>query len=390
MKRFVALLSALLMMLLTSGCWDNSELDEYGYVQAVGLDRKADGLFQVTTLFYQPVSRIDPSGDGAKLAQKGLTIVTSGETIMEAIRDIPNEFGRKAKFDHMRVIVFGEKLAQTENIREALDFFSRDHEPRGTVLPMVAKGEAGEYLSLQPFIEQTMGQQFKKMEQNGAHYSADTSDIPLYEFAIKLKSPSKTADLPYVHLGPSGERAVVSGVALIRDGKLAAILDDSETEALMLLTGRYVSGVIEFPCLRNGKDDAEGKDSFEVVSTESRVSQAVQGEKLSVRAQVLIEGTVGELRCSHLKTKQDVVRFEQKLKEKVEAQLVQAIGQFRRREVDALGIANQVYRKKPRLWKQLEPEWEKRWAQSEFQVGVTVRVLSTGMNVGTPFGTKEK
>ncbi|MEK8127185.1 Ger(x)C family spore germination protein [Paenibacillus filicis] len=389
MKRLASLLVVWLMLGLTTGCWDNNELDEYGYVQAVSIDRSADGLILVTTHFYNPSSKTE-MGEGAKSPQKGINIQTTGKTFFEAVRDIPTEFGRKAKWDHMRVILLGETLARTENIREVLDFFSRDHEPRGTVLPMIAEKTAGDFLSIKPFIEQTIGQQYKKMETNGSLYSADSSDIPLYELAIQLKSPSKTAALPYLHKHYSQNKAMVSGVALIQDGKMTGLLNEPDTEALMMLTGRYNSGILEFPCLNNTEKEKSNKESFEVLTFHSKVTPTVKEDTVSVSAQVEMEGTVGELRCSQLKSKQDIERFEKSIQDKVKQQIEHAIATFKRQEADPIGIGNQIYRNDPKLWKRLEPTWKKRLAQSQFQVTVTIRVLSTGMNVGTPFGIKEK
>lgn len=390
MKPLVSIIAVSLTLSFLTGCWDNNELDEYGYVQAVAIDRGSDGLIQVTTHFYKPSNMNEQVGGNTNPTQKGINILSSGETVMEAIRDIPTELGRKAKWDHMRVILLGEKLARKENIREVLDFFSRDHEPRGTVLPMVAEESAGPFLDVQPFIEQTIGQQYKKMETTGSRYSADTSDIPLYDFAIKLKGPSKTAELPYLHRSGTPQKAIVTGIALIRDGTLVDILDDSDTEAFLMMTGRYTSGVIEFPCLENGKEKTNAKESFEVVKLIGSTIPEVTGDQVSVRVKIRIEGTVGELRCSLLKTKEDIARFERTIDDKVERQLRHAIERFKTNEVDAIDIASRIYRNNPRLWKRLKPDWEKRLARSDFRISVETRVLSTSMNVGTPFGTKEK
>lgn len=389
MKPFYSILVSLVILGLTAGCWDNNELDEYGYVQAVAIDRTKDDLVQLTTLFYNPSSKMETGASG-KSAEKGINIQTSGETIFEAIRDITKKFGRKPKWDHMRVILIGEDLAKTQNIREVLDFFSRDHEPRGTVLPLLAQGSAGDFLKIQPFIEQTIGQQFKKMETSGSLYSAKTSSIPLYELAIQLKSPSKTSAISYIHKNNSQNKAEVSGVAFFKDGKLVDILDETDTEAFMMLTDKYISGILEFPCINSAKDQVQNKESFEVLSFNSKVTPKVEDDVVSIGVNIRIEGTVGELRCSLLKTKEDVERFEHTITDMIKKQLQHAISIFKRQELDAIGIGNQIYRKNPKLWKHLEPTWNKRLAQSQFQIDVDVEVLSTGMNVGTPFGTKEK
>lgn len=389
MKPFYSILVSLVILGLTAGCWDNNELDEYGYVQAVAIDRTKDDLIQLTTLFYNPSNQMDMSTTG-KNEDKGINIQTSGETIFEAIRDITKKFGRKPKWDHMRVILIGEQLAKTQNIREVLDFFSRDHEPRGTVLPLLAQGSAGDFLKIQPFIEQTVGQQFKKMETSGALYSAKTSSIPLYELAIQLKSPSKTSAIPYIHKSNAQNKAEVSGVALIKDGKLVDILEETDTESFIMLTDKYISGTLEFPCINNAKDQVQSKESFEVLAFNSKVTPTVKEDVMSIGVKIRIEGTVGELRCSLLKTKEDVGRFELAIGNQVKQQLLHAIATFKQHELDAMGIGNQIYRNNPKLWKRLEPTWNQKLAQSRFHIDVDVEVLSTGLNVGTPFGTKEK
>ncbi|BBI34066.1 Ger(x)C family spore germination protein [Cohnella abietis] len=388
MKAILSTFVSLLILILTTGCWDNSELDEYGFVQAVAIDLAEDNLIHLTTHFYNPSSKME-MGE-AKAGQKGINITTIGETIFEATRDIPTKFGRKAKWDHMRVILLGEKLAKTQNIGEVLDYFSRDHEPRGTILPLVTQGTASEFLEIKPFIEQTIGQQYKKMETNGAVYSGKTSNVPLYELAIGLKSPSKIAAIPYVHKGDSKDEAMVSGIAIIKNGKLAEILKDKDPEAFMVLTNKYQSGIINFNCIGSTEGQTQIQESFEVLSLDSNKTVKVEGNEVTVRIKVHIEGTVGELRCSVLKTKEDVQRFQNKVSERSEEGLQHAITLFKQRKLDAIGVGNQIYRQNPKLWKKLEQNWDKIFAQSRFEVEVEVKVLSVGLSVGTPFGLKEK
>lgn len=154
----------------------------------------------------------------------------------------------------MRVILIGEQLARNVNIREVLDFFSRDQEPRGTVLPLIAEQAAAPFLDVSPFIEQTIGQQYKRMETSGALYAAKTSKIPLYELAIQMCSPSNTSVLPYLHKTSVDNKAIISGLALIQDGKMVELLKEKDTEAFMMLMDRYIYGALEFPCTNENEN----------------------------------------------------------------------------------------------------------------------------------------
>ncbi|MBD2847586.1 Ger(x)C family spore germination protein [Paenibacillus sp. IB182496] len=382
-------LLAMLGMSAMTGCWDNNEPDTFGYVQAVAIDGLGEGRVKVTTHFYNPSSPMG-SMEEADASQQGLNIQTSGDTIFEAVRDIPLYFGRKAKWDHMRVILVSEELLRRQNIGEIFDYFSRDHEPRGTVIPIVTQGEAAPYLQIKPFIEQTIGQQFKKMTKNGAEYASKTSKIPLYDLAIQMKSASRVSELPYIQ--PLGKRAVVAGTAMLRSGKLTTVLGGKDTEGLLMLTNRYKRGSIEFPCTENAvtADQLQRQESFEVQEYKAKVTPYLQEDRVVVKVDIRLRGSVGELRCSSLRALQEVDAYQASIADQIKQRLQTVVGMLQRERLDSLGIGNRIYRRHPALWSKWEDDWERRFAEAEFEIAVHVDVLDTGLNIGFPFGQEEE
>ncbi|GAA3405950.1 Ger(x)C family spore germination protein [Paenibacillus hodogayensis] len=375
-------LSGLLLLVLT-GCWDKAELTEFGYVQAVAIDRNASGKFELTTLFYVPSA----GSETQKPTRKGITIKTQGDTIFDALRDISSQFGRKAKWDHMRIILLGEQLLRKQSAGEVLDFFSRDHEPRATVLMLVAEGQAGEYLTVKPFIEYTIGQQLRKMEKIAAKYSANTSRVPLFDLAIQLKSETGIATVPFAQLEKAAKTVTLAGVAVLKEGKVGFILTPAETQSLLMLTNQYEEGILEFPC--PGKPDSPtDKESFEVFSLDTSVNPVIQHNEAAVDVRIKIKGSVGELRCSALMSREEGEQFEERIAKQVERDLQKTIARLQKEKTDALGIGNRIFRTNPALWKRWKPAWPDHFAAIRFHVAVEVRVLNTGMNIGTPFGKK--
>lgn len=217
-RRLLGLYLAAMILLLT-GCWDKSELIEYGYVQAAAIDYVKEGELQLTTLFYRPGSSSEASGAEAT-SGKSFNIVTHGSTPLQAIEEIPIYFGRRAKWDHMRVLLIGEKLARKENIGEILDFFSRDHEPRGNIYILVTKGKADRYLNVKPFIEYTVAQQIRQMALVSHEYSAKSIHTPLLDLALQLGSQTGDAIIPYLIMDEESKQASVQGMGLLKNGKL--------------------------------------------------------------------------------------------------------------------------------------------------------------------------
>lgn len=76
-------------LLLLLGCWDKAELTEFGYVQAVAIDRAERGRIELTPLFYDPVGGGDTGGGGEKKTGGGISFAIKSDTVFNAVRDIP-------------------------------------------------------------------------------------------------------------------------------------------------------------------------------------------------------------------------------------------------------------------------------------------------------------
>ncbi|MNB81073.1 Spore germination protein B3 precursor [compost metagenome] len=390
MRRWIAVTLSIPLVLLTSGCWDKTELTEFGYVQAVALDKGEQGKIALTTHFYNPSSGEGTGGDSKKTPAKGISIRTEANTVFEAIRDIPIRYGRKAKWDHIRVILIGEELAKEEDIREVLDFFSRDQEPRPTVPVMIAGGNAGDLFKIKPFIESTIGQQLQELLKAGAKYTAKTSKIPFFDLALQFMGETDVENLPYVKGTGSSRVITASGVALLKNGKLARIVSPADTESLMMLLNKYENGIIEFPCPESSEEDKRRMESFEVMSLKTKIKTDTKRERAVIHISTRIGGSPGELTCTTIKTEKDEERLEDHIQKCVESRLQKVIAAFQEQKMDVIGAGDQIYRKNPRLWKRWKPTWDKRFAESEVDIHVDVNITDEGMKSTTPFGKKEK
>ncbi|MBP1964568.1 Ger(x)C family spore germination protein [Paenibacillus aceris] len=375
----------LLLLFVLPGCWDKAELTEYAFVQAVAIDQSESMEFELTIHSYNPSSGAEVSG-AIKQVKKGINIKTKADTIFEAVRDIPIHLGRKAKWDHMRVILISDKVARNQNVGEILDFFSRDHEPRSSVLLLISEGNAGDYLEIKPFIENTIGQQLRKIEESATKFSAKTSTVPLLDLAIQMQSETGTAMVPYIHKDNPPNYVSVAGIALLKKGKMVSgIVTPFDTQRLLMLMNKYESGILEIPCPADSSEKKKLKESIEVNTLDTKVTPIIKGKEVTVSVVTKIKGSVSELHCSVLKSKEDDKRFEDRIKKMVEHDIQRTITILQKDKMDIIGVGNKIFRKNPVLWKKLKPTWEERFAEMKFNVDVEITVLNTGLNAGTPF-----
>ncbi|MCM3629082.1 Ger(x)C family spore germination protein [Paenibacillus glycanilyticus] len=378
----------LLCLFLLTGCWDKSELVEFGYVQAVAFDKTKAGKLKLTTLFFKPTGGSEGSEAGKQSGPRSFTIQSEAYTVFEAIRDISLHFGRKAKWDHMRVILINEKVLQQRDIGDIMDFFARDHEPRGTALVLATKGEAADYLKVKPIIESTLGEQLRSLEIAATRYSAKSIHSSLLDLSIQLHSEVGIALLPYIQLSKKTEELSASGISIIKGGKQVSSLSPTKVQQLLMLTNQFKEGSIEIPC---GKGNDKVKDGLEVLSAKTKTATFIQKDSLTVKFNTKITGTVSEMHCSSIVTREDESAFKERIRKAVEQEFLDLIDELQTKRLDAIGIGNKIFAKHPAVWKRWRENWDERFDLATFECHVEIQLLHTGVNVGKPYSEyKEK
>ncbi|KRF03763.1 hypothetical protein ASG89_03110 [Paenibacillus sp. Soil766] len=379
----VTTLSGLLLFSLT-GCWNKAELIEFAFVQAVSVDLSDNGKIRLTTLFYKPSgSSALSKGTGTK---SSFTIKTEGENVFDAIRDITIHLGRKAKWDHMRAILVSDKVLETQDLGIILDFFRRDHEPRPTNLLLVTKGNAGEYLKLEPFIEYTLGQQLRSMDEGSSRFAAKSMNQNILKVMIQMKSETGVTTIPYLYLdNKRGNVPNIAGVVIIHKQKLAETIPPSELKAFLLLTHQYKTGIITSTC---EGDDGDGspalQESFEVSQGSTKITTSLTNNAVNVNVTTKLIGAAGELSCSSVKTAEEEQAYQTRLNNQVKKEILTFLQHLQAKKLDAIGIGNMVYAKNPRLWQAWKDDWDDRFADVQFHIHVDVTVTNSGMSGGDP------
>jgi spore germination protein KC len=113
-------------IIILSGCWGKSELQDIAIVSGVGIDRDDNNQIIVTTQTIKPekIKENDP--------QPYLVRESSGETVFEAVRDFIITAGKQQLWQHIEIFVIGMPTAEN-GVTEIIDFLYRDHEPRSSM-----------------------------------------------------------------------------------------------------------------------------------------------------------------------------------------------------------------------------------------------------------------
>jgi spore germination protein KC len=378
-KLIVLTLSGLFLFSLT-GCWNKAELIEYSFVQAVAIDLSNKGRVELTTLFYKP------SGAGGmmkpNMPKSSFTIKTEGVNVFDAIRDITLHLGRKAKWDHMRVILVSDEVVRKMDLGVVLDLFRRDHEPRPTNALLITKGRSDKFLQLKPFIEYTIGQQLHSADEGSYTFTGKTLKATMLETHIQMKSETGIAKVPYLTLDKvHGNIPSVAGLALIEKGKLVEILPPKEIKAFLMLNRKFKGSIITSVCEGNANAMNE---SFEISQENTNLQTSLKNSEITVNVTTKLKGAVGELSCSTLSTEEEEQAFKERIIQQVKKELLTVIHHLQASKLDAIGIGDKVFAKNPRLWFGWKEDWGNRFADIHFNIHVEVTVTNTGMSGSKP------
>ncbi|KRE64490.1 Ger(x)C family spore germination protein [Paenibacillus sp. Soil750] len=385
MKRQIWILCiSLSALFVLTGCWDRAELPEKGFVMGIAVDKTENGKILLTTQIFRPTQGI--SMVGGKSTESAYTNVTTVDaTLPRAIRDIPINLGRKTQWSHTRLIIIGEELAREQEIFSLLEFFYRDHEPRLTVSIMIAQGRADKYLNMKPLIENTISQQLVQSEKSSASSSSKTVKTNLLKLGLQMKSEVGNAMVPYLYLSQNGKTVTnIAGAAMLRKGKFTGKIEPSDVEMLQMFLNKYESGMIDIPC-QNPSKPQQNLENIEVLSLKSKWQPTVMNEdSLKVHVKVNAEIAIMELNCSKVEKVDEEKEFARRVEETIKQRLEGTIEWLKKNKFDAIGLGDKIYQKNPHLWKEWKPTWDDRFANTEFDIAVDVKILNSGTSIGKP------
>ncbi|NLJ30653.1 MAG: Ger(x)C family spore germination protein [Clostridiales bacterium] len=389
-KAIASLLLCVFCMMLFTGCWDSTELNERGIAEAIGLDQNdKTGEINITVQVVR-VGALKTDGATEKSPIENMT--ASGKTVFEAIRNVCTQSDRKAYFAHTKVIVVGERLARA-GIGDIVDVFMRNHEGRPLCWVMVGRNATAEkLLGVEHGLEEIQGAYLNNMIQK-CTMTSKTSASTLLDLAKILSGDvgnpvtgaMEVVDQPIFPAeqketqGDTTQGIQLTGTSVFQKDKLVGYLDAVETRGLNLITGKMKSGIIDVP-----SPFAKNKlFSIVVLRTKSKIDPKIENGTLSFHITVDEEADIGEQQGSADISKPEVFEKVEKAYGEVLANEIKATVNKAQKELrtDILGFGGALNRKYPQEWKRVQDNWKTLFPDVPYTVSVSARLLRTGMEI---------
>lgn len=398
-KRSAFLFLLILVVLSTTGCWDQVQIEERGFVIALAIDlpesekmkRKAEQeapdkpkeqvRFLVTHQFVIPGGLSGGSqGGGANHSSSGeafLNLTSEGDSLFEISRAVAGRTSRSPFYQHLKVVIISEEVAKTKDaFAKVLDFTLRDPELRRSSKVMIAKGEARSTLEITPKNEKLPGMFINSIAENikkNARMLPEERLGDVHGYMIRRFSYA----IPRIVSGSDAVKIAGSAIFRGKNNQMVGYLGEEETEGLNFVTGKLDGGLLK----------ALVGDNLVIFNVQGakRTIEANTRDKEHIRFLISIEceGVIAESfrRIDFLDTK-TIEHLQKKFEQEIERLANDTIKKVHKQmKVDALRLGSYLKQEQYQVWKQINKDWEdgmNLYNKSEIKVKAKVYIRNVG------------
>ncbi|QRG66381.1 Ger(x)C family spore germination protein [Brevibacillus choshinensis] len=397
-KRVVAGLLVIALSLAVTGCWDQVQIEERGFVIGVAVDfprnTKAEeqalqeapdkpvgqNRFLITTQLVIPGGLIasgQSSGSGQNTANEAfLNLVSEGDSMFEVGRELATRSSRTPFYQHLKVTIISEEVARSKDgFANAIDVTLRDPDSRRSSKVYISKGDAKSIMDVKPKTEKLPALYIDSVGKNNDRNARMLPDIRLGDVHQQLLNHFSFA-IP--RITAEKQEVKLAGAAVFNaDNQLVGFLGEEETEGLNFLTGKVRGGVL--------------KTKF----NNDLVVLNVQGARKTIKADVRdrehmkftfnieCEGAIMESFIPiDLLDEKTLQKLESSFAREIERMSKDTISKVHEEmPVDVLRIGRYLKQYHNKLWKQIERDWEngrQLYKKSEITVKAQVFIRNNG------------
>jgi spore germination protein KC len=378
-------------LILLSGCWDRTEVNDLALIVGLGIDQKKDGRIMLTTELIVPQAvgggQMMGGGGGGGGGVQTLARSGTGATVADAISNLQEKLPRRVFWGHTKVIVFGERAAKA-GIRQHLDFLSRNPQIRLRSNVLVSKGTAKSVFELLPPIEQSSAEVLRELSE-----SKLLMQVTIKDALQMLSSDAGAAALPMVKILPpeKGKKdrqtiAFIQRTAIFKKDKMIGDIDDKLTRGVLWLRNEIKRANITVTLTGE-----KGNITSTMLRAHTEfIPKYEKGKwKMIVKAttedDIILNGTKLDL-LNPKYTKMIEKELEKEANKRIQAALKKVQKEMK---ADIFGFADIFHRKYPREWNRVKNRWEQIFPDVEVIVKTKAYVRRPGVN-SAPQGLPEQ
>ncbi len=362
MKKFCcAILAAALLL---SGC-DAKEINSASIPLGMGVDYQ-DHNFIFTTQLAQPASPEKGGGEGPQYA----VLSANGKTVSEAARKIMLSFPNQPFWSHTNLLLVGDNLARTD-MALLMDYITRNRFFRKSMPVVIAHQATPEQiLNTKPLLVPYTATAIKDILQSQEAQAGIYTPVTLIELIDRFAVPGIEAVVPMVMIGKNEDQETIKieGMAVFRGQQMVGTLNEIESRGYRFMRSKMIQGglfVIPSPT------DKGKWITVELSRSQAKISPVIQDHEIKMKIKVTGEGNFYEQQgTGNLLTPQGINELEQSSNQEIEKQISACIRKAQTLNSDIFGWGQLIRNADPKLWKEIEPDWDEIFPTIKSQINV--------------------
>lgn len=355
-----------LLLVPVTGCWSSYEVNKLAIITLIGIDLDDAGNFKINALVVLPKSSSAGKAEGGKMESSAVIASSTGTSLYDSLRKLSSVLPKKVYWSHLQAIIIGEEVAKQKMV-QALDVMKRQHEFRENIDVLVSRGKAEQIVGTKPHLQGSLGAEVSgiiRFSQQTAmtlvtdlnHFtqdiSGDTKDHitgginPFTEKDVEIKKDNKPA--PAVSIW---------GTAVFKQNRLVGWMNREETRGVLFLRNKAKGGIMELPCPKSKSDSV----SLQFTKVEAQKVPRMVNGKPEMDVIIHVNADIDEITCSDLQlNSSQIMELNGSLEKEIKANIENALQKGQKEwATDIFQFGDVIYKKYPRVWNKLEPNWRK-------------------------------
>lgn len=377
--------------LFLTGCWDYQELNEHGFVLAVGIDKSnKKGEFLYTYQLVNP-SIISKTTAG-NLATPITTYSQSGRTEWEATSRMTQQNSRKLFFSHRQVLVISEEVLKEGGILKILDVLERDPQGRINYPVLIARNtKAAKVLSVLTPIEDISAFELKnKIETSEKNWGENRNtfleevlenvtskgiDVALSGVEI-IGSSKQIGQLKSIQQTNVKSQTKLSGIGLFNEGKLVQWTDDETARGIVFGTDKIRRTALNINCSERNNH----RLTIIIGQSRTKIKAEIVNNKPVLHMNITAEGRLSEAECPiDLENPKTIETLEKRTADEIKKETKKAVQIAQKQQSDAFGFGVAVHQADPKTWNKWKDNWKQHYKQAQVVIHVKAYIRHTGM-----------
>lgn len=376
----------LMLLPLLQGCGTSSgglavrELNRLNVVLASGVDYD-----EQKKQFVMTIQSLKPAKEKNKPSSPDAvyTATASGNTVMEAARNLRAFTSGTLIWFHSKVIVLGKDVLKDDHLREAIDFFARNRENRYSSWVLIAQNSAKEIITSQAGSEIAISDELLGIISNQAEY-AQSATLMLRDMMNSYTSPSRTFVTSTVRKTSQGKKSFleIRGGAVVKNGVYETDLAPEELRSLRWIrkiTDVEPDSVISIPLHKETTGD-EAKTAVELRIQKRKQQVEIRNDVPHVSIELQTSATLMESDTEfNLKDPKTQEKVKKELDMFVQQNIQQLLTKMQKeKKTDVFAFDQLIHRQHKEYWRTHKKEWERIYPE----IPVTVTIVWNNLRYG--------